>query len=976
MSGVQLVLARLNDLDRKPKKSGSGWKALCPAHDDKNPSLSVSEGDDGKALINCHARCSPENVVTALGLTMADLAAPGRSGAQAAWEFRPGRQGSKGPSTGQDGAPPVPKPPRTFISADSAGNFLGKKFSGPPTRVWSYHDLEGREVGRILRWDKPEGGKDVRPVSLIDGGWANAGMPKPRPLYRLPEFVAATGTTFVAEGEKCADVMVALGFSATTSAGGSKAAKETDWSPLAGRDVVILPDHDGAGRKYAHDVCALLAALVPPAQVRVLDLPDLPEAGDVADFVDRCRGTGMTDESIASEIQRLLETAVPAMQAVHDPLPASAHEEAEALEDDEVWKYPVALSAPPPPEFPLEVLPRKVQEFVTAVSTELQVPLGMVAICALACVASCIAKRKKVRVRERWTEELTLYVVAAMVSAERKSSVLATLTEPMIEWQQAKAKEMAPIIEDAKVRHEIATARVKKIAQDLVKAARQERDGLEADLDQARRELQAIKIPAAPRIRADDITPEELGRVMAQNGGKISVISSEGGFFDTIAGRYSDGVANIDLFLKGWDGREQWDRDRVGDAHRSIRAPLLTLILLVQPDVVQSIGQNEKFKGRGGLARLLYCLPESKVGFRDDNPPTVPPHLTEWWSRLIYAYLDCDDVRDEFDEIKGEEIAMQPAAEARIREFTRELEPRLGQLGDLSYMGGWAGKLVGTIARIAGILRLLEDPRASGTCVCESDVVGAVKVGRYLLAHAMTAYDCMEQDPDLARARHISAWILATGVLEFTGRDVLNAVKREFRRMDEVDKGLAILEERGHIRKVEQAEKKPGRGRPRSPSYQVNPQFYLPPKPPAESAKIPRPTVPDPAGVNFADFAGTSEGDRDADEEEVDLLAEVPCEEAEEIASPSEPQADGPDGGAPWRRSLEGLPYQPLYGGWRLIEIPRNWNAPEGADAAGPQGGGPQQRSPAPLPDGAPGDPDSPLRSDAGASSEGDEWQR
>ena len=58
----------------KVKKAGPGkWKALCPAHDDKSPSLSVAHADDGKILINCFACCSPESIVSALGLKMADL---------------------------------------------------------------------------------------------------------------------------------------------------------------------------------------------------------------------------------------------------------------------------------------------------------------------------------------------------------------------------------------------------------------------------------------------------------------------------------------------------------------------------------------------------------------------------------------------------------------------------------------------------------------------------------------------------------------------------------------------------------------------------------------------------------------------------------------------------------------------------------------------------------------------------------------
>lgn len=62
----------LQHLD-KVKKTGKGYQARCPAHEDKGPSLSLREGDDGRVLLHCHAGCSTDAVVAAMGLTMADL---------------------------------------------------------------------------------------------------------------------------------------------------------------------------------------------------------------------------------------------------------------------------------------------------------------------------------------------------------------------------------------------------------------------------------------------------------------------------------------------------------------------------------------------------------------------------------------------------------------------------------------------------------------------------------------------------------------------------------------------------------------------------------------------------------------------------------------------------------------------------------------------------------------------------------------
>lgn len=69
MTPVDLVLSRLT----KPKRVGTGWVARCPAHDDERPSLSISEGDDGRALVHCHAGCTAEAIAKAMSLTLRDL---------------------------------------------------------------------------------------------------------------------------------------------------------------------------------------------------------------------------------------------------------------------------------------------------------------------------------------------------------------------------------------------------------------------------------------------------------------------------------------------------------------------------------------------------------------------------------------------------------------------------------------------------------------------------------------------------------------------------------------------------------------------------------------------------------------------------------------------------------------------------------------------------------------------------------------
>jgi hypothetical protein len=70
MSAAGRLLERLEGV----KRTGPGrWVAKCPSHDDKNPSLSVREADDGRVLIKCWAGCSSAEITAAVGLRLADL---------------------------------------------------------------------------------------------------------------------------------------------------------------------------------------------------------------------------------------------------------------------------------------------------------------------------------------------------------------------------------------------------------------------------------------------------------------------------------------------------------------------------------------------------------------------------------------------------------------------------------------------------------------------------------------------------------------------------------------------------------------------------------------------------------------------------------------------------------------------------------------------------------------------------------------
>ncbi len=152
--------------------------------------------------------------------------------------------------------------------------------------TYPYTDAKGTLLFQVCRLE-PKSFRQRRPDGAGGWVWKMAGVA--RAIYRLPDVVAAVvagRTVFIVEGEKAADSLAALGMTATCSPGGANKWRQEYGAPLAGADVVILPDNDEPGRQHATLVAkALRAAKTKAGRLRILALPDLPDKGDVADWI-------------------------------------------------------------------------------------------------------------------------------------------------------------------------------------------------------------------------------------------------------------------------------------------------------------------------------------------------------------------------------------------------------------------------------------------------------------------------------------------------------------------------------------------------------------------------------------------------------------------------------------------------------------------------------------------------------------------
>jgi putative DNA primase/helicase len=158
----------------------------------------------------------------------------------------------------------APEPPETHRT-------LGK-----PSQVWTYQDASGETLFHVCRFDPHGERKQFLPLSLWrENGrltWRWKAVPEPRPLYGLDQLAKhSDASVVICEGEKSADAAARVISNSVciTSPGGVQSARKADWSALQGRRVLIWPDADEPGAKYAAELARILHGL--DCEVSIID---------------------------------------------------------------------------------------------------------------------------------------------------------------------------------------------------------------------------------------------------------------------------------------------------------------------------------------------------------------------------------------------------------------------------------------------------------------------------------------------------------------------------------------------------------------------------------------------------------------------------------------------------------------------------------------------------------------------------------
>ena len=273
-----------------------GTSVICGFHEDHHASGSIYQGKDGKWRYKCHgcdaAGDAADIIAKHKGRPLAEVLKE-RDAESATNARNPFRNGQENKSK------------RSFTTVEELAKDIYHK---TPEAIYRYTDSAGRNILAVLRLP----GKQFRQARWADDGWESGGIVAPLPLYRQFRLAKnCLSVVVITEGEKDVDTLAHFGLLATTAPMGADAITcplsndgkpgKVDWSPLAGRNVVLWGDDDKPGRNHMVRVARCLARLNPPPTIKMIRDEDRHGCKDAAEMFEKI-GEGAARAAIKNAI--------------------------------------------------------------------------------------------------------------------------------------------------------------------------------------------------------------------------------------------------------------------------------------------------------------------------------------------------------------------------------------------------------------------------------------------------------------------------------------------------------------------------------------------------------------------------------------------------------------------------------------------------------------------------------------------------
>lgn len=693
--------------------------------------------------------------------------------------------------------------PREYESPKEAARRLCKRWLGrgyKPDGWYPYTDANGAELYWRLRLRGPDGDKIIRPLAFLRGKYQlrEPGFDGPRPLFRLHKLASAE-VVFVVEGEKCVLALEHRGITATTS-GSADSARKADWSPLAGKRVVIWPDADQPGAKYATDVIGEVRKLGESVEIELVDIRGLglPEKGDAVDWLRS------HPDATAADVLALPRTRPPASQAAAD------------------WPEPVSLpnGLPPVKPFDPRLMPSALMPWISDIAQRMQCPEDYPAISAMVCLATVVGRQVGIRPKraDDWLVVPNIWGAIVGRPSMMKSPALAEPMRMLHSMESEAAREYEVALKEYGANQLVAEEAQKAARKAVAKAIKEGGDAL----DRARRAVMEYEEdePVRRRYVTNDPTVEKLGELLRDNPRGLLVFRDELVGWLRNLGREGH-EADRAFYLEAWNGTGGFTFDRIGRGTVSLEAVTLSVLGGIQPGPLGRYLSGALHGGAGddGLIQRLQLLvwPDPPTSWK--NVDRYPDTDAKRIAREVYWRLDGLDAEalgaqlGENDRIPW--LRFDRAAQDEFDSWREQLEERL-RAGDLHpAMEAHLAKFRSLVPTLALLIHLADSPQ--GGPVTHVALMTACAWAEYLESHAARLYS-QSLAPGTAAAIELDKHLkdLPDG---FTARDVYT---RNWHRLNRESTyaALQVMEDYGRIR----GEQAAGPGRPTT-RYVVHPKL-------------------------------------------------------------------------------------------------------------------------------------------------------
>lgn len=481
-----------------------------------------------------------------------------------------------------------------------------------------------------------------------------------------------------------------------------------------------------------------------------------------------------------------------------DLLETSAAKEILASQSSRPW--PPLPEKIKPVNFPLSSLPPIGRDFAEAEAEALQIHPDMAACFLLGALSTACVGKGSIKLRPGYSEPLQLYVAVVAKPSERKSSAVARIFNPIHGHESAVNDELRPEIRDARA----------KIGMKKKQLEAAQKKSQESAVLSIAREIEALEEIKPYELIIAEGTMEAIMERMAENNGRITVVSAEGSLLDIMAGMYSDSKVNLDPILQGYSG-EPINIARINRRSKRIERANLSITLAIQPVSMEELFRNEILARRGVVSRFLFSYPPTTLGKRDSvNAAPVPHEVSCRYHQRMNQILKLPAI----------DLSLSPEALDVFNTWDASVESMIGPDQELDRLpSGWGGKILGNTARIAGLLSLLDNQE---TTVQAYTMRAAVDIAKYFISQLTAIAGTNIQVS--SEAGEVLNYIARAGQPEFAPSVLKQSLRsrKRFSKAETVDTALHELVCEGLIRPMP-AGAYSGNGRPPQPKYQMHP---------------------------------------------------------------------------------------------------------------------------------------------------------